>query len=90
MTYREMLEEYFEAGFASEPRRSKYYLIKRYWSRVSSRLKTEAEEIRAEGKKAWQDELLRQLETKNSFMGITHKDHDAWAGSTIIIPLEFK
>jgi hypothetical protein len=49
-TFNDLFKEYFYIGLVPYPDYKKYYLIQRYWYKVSMRLKAESEKIYNDGK----------------------------------------
>lgn len=89
-TFNEIFAEYFEIGSLTPSDQKKYYLIEKYWDKISTRLKDEHSSLRKEAKETFNRMLLDCINSPNSLVAKIAKDTPSWTGNSYVLPIKFK
>ncbi len=84
-----MFQEYCEVSSLEGRDRRTYYLIDRYRDKVSARLLTVQEKLRAKGKLAFDASLREMLDRPNPLLRLIPKGED-YVGAYVPVPIRFK
>jgi hypothetical protein len=78
-TFNDLFKEVYYVSSMGDKLSSKYWLIQKYWDKVSLRLKAESEKIYSDGKERFGELMSSLITSPNPFLQRIPKS-DSWSG----------